>query len=504
MFAVGSFRHLWASIAVAFQLITVTSLRNDATMLLDNNRSDMKIYDISVVDPQTQGEGRSMTTTYRVDVVSSVKNNTAYIRRRYSDFQWLYHRLQTERPGTILPMIPHKRAITQESRFSEELIGQRRVELEKFLKGLVEIPEIMNPVPISLLSFLTYESVDAFEEQKKELESTQPSLSSGDDMEAMSLSSPKGGKIRNMMARGVTAVGIMSGSGELESHEDDHEIEQMTTYIHGSEVWIKELLKHARILVQHTADRSTVMTDYGDATFGWLVTHREQFCPNSTNDTIETFRKVSEFFKYTSTLEANKGNEEGQKFEHSLVEMQRRIWATKIALGHRKSQLLTHTTRVKQLESRKAALSKIRVNGRVEKIRQAEDDLKTAEEQVKKSEEELDIVTKRVVREFNRIQPGLDSQLKKAVADYARIQIDNAKQAGDAWSKFLPHVEAKPETNGQPPMPTTAPPAPPVEEESLVETEAASKEADAPAEDPFANVNVPSLEPEKDLEVVGI
>ncbi|KAK1738875.1 sorting nexin 1 [Skeletonema marinoi] len=85
---------------------------------------------LSVTDPQQIGEGRNAHTFYRIDVRPNQYADTiASVRRRYSDFRWLFQRLHEERPGAIIPIIPHTKAFQIEKRLSEELIEERRVSL---------------------------------------------------------------------------------------------------------------------------------------------------------------------------------------------------------------------------------------------------------------------------------------------------------------------------------------------------------------------------------------
>mmetsp|Transcript_16410 Transcript_16410/g.33102 ORF Transcript_16410/g.33102 Transcript_16410/m.33102 type:complete len:185 (+) Transcript_16410:93-647(+) len=94
---------------------------------------------LSVTDPQQIGEGRNAHTFYRIDVRPNQYADTiASVRRRYSDFRWLFQRLHEERPGAIIPIIPHTKAFQIEKRLSEELIEERRVSCETFLHPELE------------------------------------------------------------------------------------------------------------------------------------------------------------------------------------------------------------------------------------------------------------------------------------------------------------------------------------------------------------------------------
>eukprot|EP00970_Alexandrium_tamarense_P000757 scaffold85_cov145-Alexandrium_tamarense.AAC.61 len=100
---------------------------------------------ITVSDPVIHADGMNKYTSYRVDcrpsssygIHDNNNNNSAAadypflqnnqspssVLRRYSDFLWLYERLQKERAGSIVPPIPEKQAV---SRFSPEFVEERR------------------------------------------------------------------------------------------------------------------------------------------------------------------------------------------------------------------------------------------------------------------------------------------------------------------------------------------------------------------------------------------
>jgi hypothetical protein len=301
---------------------------------------------------------------------------------------------------------------------------------------------------------------------------------------------------------------VLGGNAELEITEDEHEIETMTKYVEDMDAYAKGLVSSATELVKSTKDSSTALTDLSESVFGWLVAHRERFCPTTTNETVETFRKVSEFAKYAAKMQNDKAKQEYEKLEQALQDVKSRVLAAKVALGKRKEFQLTYTTRMRQMENRKAALAKLRVNGRVDKLRAAESELQIAEQEATKAKDELEVVTKRVLREMDRIQKPLDDLVKKAVADYARVQVEHSRRAGEAWSKFIPHVDSVATENAEKahaPPPAAAPPMPPSDSPVMPPTgEASGGEEKAVTEDPFANVPVPSLEAEKDMEIVGI
>ena len=61
------------------------------------------------------------------------------VLRRYSDFLWLYEKLQMERAGAIVPPLPEKQPV---GRFNPAFVEIRRRELERFLRRCAVHPEL--------------------------------------------------------------------------------------------------------------------------------------------------------------------------------------------------------------------------------------------------------------------------------------------------------------------------------------------------------------------------
>ena len=154
---------------------------------------------LSVTDPQLVGEGRNAHTFYRIDVRPNQYADTiASVRRRYSDFRWLFNRLHEERPGAIIPIIPHIKAFQLDKRLGEELIEERRVQCEKFLRRVQIHPELEGAPSIS--AFFSPDA-EVFEQAKKDHPETEVEESNNSAKEKVKHFFVKAG-IKAKVARG--------------------------------------------------------------------------------------------------------------------------------------------------------------------------------------------------------------------------------------------------------------------------------------------------------------
>mmetsp|Transcript_21088 Transcript_21088/g.29775 ORF Transcript_21088/g.29775 Transcript_21088/m.29775 type:complete len:486 (-) Transcript_21088:144-1601(-) len=412
---------------------------------------------VTVSDPRTIGEGRNMTTSYRVETSSK------FVRRRYSDFRWLYKRLHTERPGSIIPILPHTRALTNDKKFSDELIHERQIQLGIFIAEVCDHVELADAP--SLTAFLNAEMGDEFELQKKDLERTKPDTdgnggSSDMDMnDDYSFSSENVGltsgqtvgnavsttnvrqTVRNVVARAGVLMKVRTGKEELETTEEEAQILSIQEYIDALANHVKGLNHDAGVLVKSGKEISVSYHDMGQSLFGWALAHQTQHCPEGSDATVTMLSKVSKFSGELSTVLKNKTEEEVTKFEKALKELEQRVHAVKIAINTRKSHQVTYTTRIKQISSRQAALGKLQRKGQTSKLTQAEQDLVEAEREAVLARKDFEAVSQRLVREVDRVQPDLEKLLSQIINDYAKIQIEYNKKTLDAWSKLAPHLD---------------------------------------------------------------
>lgn len=220
--------------------------------------------DVAVRDPINQGEGRNMHVTYLV-VSGGIE-----VRRRYSDFQWLYQRILTEAPGAIMPIIPHKRtALIGEAKYSQQFVEERRRNLEVFMKGVFQIPHIQTLSP-SLVVFLSAPD-EQLDSAKKQCEAKNPSLLSTKDMDGeqdtVTTEAKKG--FSNLMAKAKTVAQTKLGSSELLETKDEKEIGALKLYVGRMELHIKEMQMCTERLIKSTSDKLGAINDLGTKVSEW-------------------------------------------------------------------------------------------------------------------------------------------------------------------------------------------------------------------------------------------
>lgn len=111
--------------------------------------------DISVSDPENHGTVVDAYVDYKVSTITDLARfaqKQFFVRRRFSDFQWLRDQLCATFPAAIIPPLPQVDSLLKDDRFSHAFIQRRQAGLQLFLRRVASHPRL-SVAPI-LLTFL--------------------------------------------------------------------------------------------------------------------------------------------------------------------------------------------------------------------------------------------------------------------------------------------------------------------------------------------------------------
>lgn len=442
---------------------------------------------VTVSDPQLEREGRrDQFTTYLVST------DKIAIRRRYSDFQWLYGRLQTELPGAIVPIIPHRMAITNSRKFDPAFVEQRRRHLQFFMDQIVQHEELARAP--SMTPFMLDKFGTEFDMGKKKVETTNPTtvtageLVGDEDDYYKDYNNGNGGgssstkaavqKMSNMFAKAGTLIRVKTGNKELIQTSDEKEIEKIQSRIANIESQVKSLRKSAETLTHMTSQMTTAIGDMNKPITEWRATYqRQQRDRNGGGDDdeiCEMMKALMEFSSDYSQLMEHKHREEQVQFDDVMMYLANDVRAFHIALKQRKKWQLACTTRAQQIISKDEQIAKATQNLKPPEVTGKLSFERSELQKLEKAERaKLEECTARFLREAEGSETRLEMQLKKAFAAYAKIQIAYTNRINDAWGQLLPYVDDEHRKGLQlgedqteaPPMPPSQPPPPVPNEE---------------------------------------
>lgn len=364
-----------------------------------------------MTNPQNYGEGRARYTAYLVELESQ----QSQVRRRYSDFQYLYTLLMRDCPGAIVPIIPHKQAMRESVRFSDDLLQERTRELDYFLKAVASHPELHDAKCLDL--FFTDNDqwdLNRMEEEKK--------LPRGESL----------GFIGKTIKK-LTTVGV----SDVEATPDDGAMTIMEDYLTHMDAQIKVCAKESSALIKCSLESSKSLQSMGAA----LAALGQKPYPQSyTDPTGEMSGKVATKISDLAVVELKQSEQGTVKLDEPMQELARMVQAAKAALQRRREVVWAYTAKVKLVKDKKRLL---------EQLRASEQDVLDAQQDSKDALTEVEAVSKRVRREMERFREVFHAKFSKAIEGYAQLQKEYHGHVEKKWATILPLVTTNtPTENG--------------------------------------------------------
>jgi len=394
---------------------------------------------ITVSDPVQHSEGVNKYTSYRVDVRppnSDMATNQVFsaVLRRYSDFLWLYERLQSERSGAIVPPLPEKQPV---GRFNPAFVEIRRRELERFLRRAAVHPELQGSSALD--AFLQADDVTFQAAKNSKVPSAHHNMmmmqQSG--MMANSMMMPPQPQVSPTKKEGFKrwfAETKTSISGDLVKSPDDELFEEVQRYIHGLDTQMKNVATQASGLVRKGKEMANGLFEFGLA-FNLLG--------QSEADALgDALCKLGETADRLSVLSAEHSDLESSQFEDPLVDMIKMIHAVKLALHKRHEKRLTYSTCLQEVESKNNQLAKMRAQiGMEAKAYGVEMSLRRAQENAEIARDDFATVSQRVLREVDRFKRETTEDMRLTVLEYIRMQVEYNKKMEQIWANLIPQLE---------------------------------------------------------------
>lgn len=402
---------------------------------------------ITVSDPVQHDGGVNKYTSYRVDVrphhsdmnmPMPVPTAQAFssVLRRYSDFLWLYERLQAERAGAIVPPLPEKQPV---GRFNPAFVEIRRRELERFLRRAAVHPELQGCSALD--AFLKADDVTFQATKNRKIpgggmmqQSGMMGMGMGNSMMMQpqpTVSPTKKEGFKRWFAETKTSI-----SGDLVRSPDDELFEEVQRYIHGLDAQMKNVSNQASGLVRKGKQMANGLFEFGLA-FNLLG--------QSEADALgDALCKLGETADRLSVLSAEHSDQEAAQFEDPLVDMIKMIHAVKLALHKRHEKRLTYSTRLQEVESKNAQLSKTRSQlamGMEAKAYAVEMSLRRAQENAELARDDFATVSQRVLREVDRFKRETTEDMRLTVLEYIRMQVEYNKRMEQIWATLIPQLE---------------------------------------------------------------
>lgn len=388
------------------------------------------------------------------------------VLRRYSDFLWLYERLQVERAGAIVPPLPEKQPV---GRFNPSFVEARRRELERFLRRAAVHPELQDCVSLDAFlraddatfhvaknskgdavvllqqhqqpptmggSYMQYPNQHQ-QQQQQQLPHHPPGMMNSAMLGGAGAAAPVmmgGGRPKKEGFKRWFAETKTSISGDLVRSPDDELFDEIQRYIHGLDTQMKNVSAQASGLVRKGKEMANGLFEFGLA-FNLLG--------QSEADALGgALCKLGETADQLSVLSAEHSDQEASQFEDPLVDMIKVIHSVKLALHKRHEKRLTYSTCLQEVEAKRAQLAKMRSQiGMEAKAYAAEMSLRRGQDAADVARDDFAAVSQRVLREVDRFKRETTEDMRLTVLEYIRMQVEYNKKMEQIWAGLIPQLE---------------------------------------------------------------
>lgn len=244
---------------------------NTPTSVDSPKHLDHNILDISVGDPMKVGDITSAHIVYSIRTKNKNPDAPNFphspdgvtVSRRYKDFRWIYHQLQNNHPGHIIPPPPTKQ--TYIGRFNENFIENRRLSLEKMLSKISHLPVLCNDA--DFLMFLTSENFGNESKERERLSGSGASLQSNEFLDNDNDNDSMAGSVSSIasapLLSGSSGAGFMSTLFSISNkvNEPDEYFVEKKQYIDELEFNLKNFYKAIELIGTQRIDMIGILDE---------------------------------------------------------------------------------------------------------------------------------------------------------------------------------------------------------------------------------------------------
>lgn len=370
----------------------------------------LNIFEITVGDPIKVGDITSAHTVYTVHTKTTspnFNNSEASVTRRYRDFRWLYHALENNNPGVIIPPPPEKQAV---GRFDEDFVESRRAALETMLNKCAHHLILQNDPDLRV--FLQSETFSTDIKSKQ--------------YQAQNNSSNGGVESKGFMG---SLGGAFSFSGKYV--ETDEWFLEKKGYVDTLESQFKYLEKSLDSVVTQRKELSDATAEFGNV----LNSLSQVGLSKSFGELIERFSEVE---LRVRDLYYRQCLQDILSLGTTLDEYIRLISSIRNVFAQRQKAYFTVQLAEHELIKKRQYLEKVMKQGKTlqDKISLLKEDVDEQERKVVNLRVSFDDISKLIVNEFARFEQSKASDFRNSVELYLENAVEAQKEAIEIWETF--------------------------------------------------------------------
>ncbi|KAK9247356.1 Vps5 C terminal like-domain-containing protein [Lipomyces tetrasporus] len=365
-------------------------------------------FDISVGDPIKVGELTSAHTVYNVRTRTSSKAfrySDFTVTRRYRDFRWLYHQLNNNNPGIIVPTPPEKQTV---GRFDESFVEGRRVALEKMLNKIAHHPVLQQDPDLKM--FLETDTLSSDIKIRERLTGAQ--------------SDAKGGG-------GI--MGSLGGAFQFSGKfvETDEWFVDKRAYIEALELQLKALSRALDTVIVQRKDLADTTSDFANALTLLGEVELSRPLASAINGLAEVEQRIRD-------LHERQGLQDMLTLGDTIDEYVRLIESIKSVFGQRQKSYLSWQTADQELAKKQQYLARVMRQGKTppERLGTMQEEVAEYERKVYSLRIAYDDICKTIKTEFEKFQKEKIEDFRSSVETYLESAVESQKEAIEMWETF--------------------------------------------------------------------
>jgi len=372
----------------------------------------------SVSKPEKVGEGMNAYVTY-VIATKKPDGSLASIARRYSDFSWLHETLRSEFLNILVPPMPEKAIF---DRFSPEFVEYRRKELERFLKRVLDHPQLSKSDNVKL--FLTAN------EATMDVERAKPKLV------VTPVQPPPKKEEKGFFAYLTESLTSAVTGPTVELKEVDPWFESQRAYLANLDQHLQVLVQRSNANTRKKQEMVASLTDFAHAA------SLACGCEVGQDDGLADYwSKLSEILNQISTLTDELVHGETDLFEDQVKDYVRLVSACKDLVENRNVALLDLQFKQADATLKSERLQKAqggyRAPSLIIEVQEANDATESASQT-------FNTLSKSVKSELDVFKQNKGHDIRKALRELVRLNINHQLRVVNLWKELLSELE---ETN---------------------------------------------------------
>ncbi|CAG7667466.1 unnamed protein product [Allacma fusca] len=396
------------------------STNNETMKTVDNEKH---FVEITVTEPQRQGEGMSSFLVYRVTTRTNIalfRRKEFAVWRRFSDFLGLHAKLEEKylRKGRIVPPAPEKNILgTTKIKISNQNEGQgvntdfiekRRAGLERFLVRTAS------------------HSVLCIDPDFREFLESDSDLPRSTSTSAFS---------------GAGMVRLFSKFGET--------VNKISYRMDESDPWFEEKIQNIEALENqlrkvHTSIEVLVINRKESAQSTGSFAKSAAILSNSDehDGLARALAKLAELEEQIEQIQNDQANSDFFLFSELLKDYIGLIGSVKEVFHERVKAYQTWQHAQQVLSKKREAKSKLELQVKNDRIAQAREEVIEWEGKVERYQEDFESISRIIKKELDQFEVARVKEFKKIIIKYLESQLKHQEELVKYWEAFLPEAKA--------------------------------------------------------------